>query len=63
MLLGTAPLGYRLQAVHFYDRQAAPATPLSERLRIEPLVLPGSAGRHGHLPPRQVGEVGLAQGQ
>ena len=59
MLLDTAAIWYRLRVLHFYDREAAPATPLSERLRLEPLVLRGSAGRTLLPPPRRVGEVHL----
>ena len=59
MLLDTAAIWYRLRVLHFYDGEAAPATPLSERLRLEPLVLRGSAGRTLLPPPRRVGEVHL----
>ncbi len=59
MLIDTAAIWYRLRVLHFYDREAAPATPLSERLRLEPLVLRGSAGRTLLPPPRRVGEVHL----
>jgi hypothetical protein len=56
MLIDTAAIWYRLRVLHFYDREAAPATPLSERLRLEPLVLRGSAGRTWLPPPREGGE-------
>jgi len=55
MLIDTAAIWYRLRVLHFYDREAAPATPLSERLRLEPLVLWGSAGRTWLPPPREGG--------
>lgn len=38
-LLDTAAIFYRLRILHFYDREQAPATPGSERLRIDPVVL------------------------
>jgi hypothetical protein len=51
MLIDTAAIWYRLQALHYYDREEAPATPLSERLRLEPLMLRGRGGP-GSLPLR-----------
>ena len=35
---------YRLRILHFYDGDQAPATPGSEQLRIDPVVLRGGAG-------------------
>lgn len=43
-LLDTAAIFYRLRILHFYDREQAPATPGSERLRIDPMVLRKGAG-------------------
>lgn len=43
-LLDTMAIWYRLRVLHFYDGDQAPATPGGERLRIDPVVLRGSAG-------------------
>lgn len=43
-LLDTMAIWYRLRILHFYDGDQAPATPGGERLRIDPVVLRGSAG-------------------
>jgi glycosyltransferase involved in cell wall biosynthesis/O-antigen/teichoic acid export membrane protein len=43
-LLDTAAIWYRLRVLRFYDGEQAPATPVTERLRIDPVVLRGSAG-------------------
>jgi hypothetical protein len=42
MLLDTMAIWYRLRVLHHYDTDLAPATPLTERLRIAPLVVRGS---------------------
>ncbi len=59
MLIDTAAIWYRLRVLHFYDGETGPATPLSERLRLEPLVLRGSAGPTLLPPRRRAGEVHL----
>jgi glycosyltransferase involved in cell wall biosynthesis/O-antigen/teichoic acid export membrane protein len=43
-LLDTAAIWYRLRILRFYDGEQAPATPVGERLRIDPVVLRGGAG-------------------
>jgi len=43
-LLDTMAIWYRLRVLHFYDGGQEPATPVGERLRIDPIVLRGSAG-------------------
>lgn len=43
-LLDTMAIWYRLRILHFYDGDQAPATPGGEDLRIEPVLLRGSAG-------------------
>ena len=43
-LLDTMAIWYRLRILHFYDGDQAPATPGSEQLLIDPIVLRGSAG-------------------
>ena len=43
-LLDTMAIWYRLRILHFYDGDQAPATPGSEQLRIDPVVLRGGAG-------------------
>ena len=45
MLVDTAAIWYRLRVLHFYDHEAAPATPFSEHLRLEPFMLRASVGR------------------
>jgi O-antigen/teichoic acid export membrane protein len=42
-LLDTMAIWYRLRVLHFYDGDQAPATPGGEGLRIDPVVLRGSA--------------------
>ncbi len=44
-LLDTLAIWYRLRVLHFYDGDQGPATPGGEGLRIDPVVLRGSAGR------------------
>jgi glycosyltransferase involved in cell wall biosynthesis len=43
-LLDTLAIWYRLRVLHFYDGDQGPATPGGEGLRIDPVVLRGSAG-------------------
>jgi hypothetical protein len=43
-LLDTMAIWYRLRVLHFYDGDQAPATPGGERLRIDAIMLRGSAG-------------------
>jgi O-antigen/teichoic acid export membrane protein len=43
-LLDTMAIWYRLRILHYYDGDQAPATPGSEQLLIDPIVLRGSAG-------------------
>jgi O-antigen/teichoic acid export membrane protein len=43
-LLDTMAIWYRLRVLHFYDGDQGPATPGSEGLRIDPIVLHGGAG-------------------
>jgi glycosyltransferase involved in cell wall biosynthesis len=43
-LLDTMAIWYRLRVLHFYDGDQGPATPGSERLLIDPVVLRGGAG-------------------
>lgn len=43
-LLDTMAIWYRLRILHFYDGDEGPATPLGERLRIDPIILRGGAG-------------------
>ncbi len=51
-LLDTMAIWYRLRVLHFYDGDQAPATPVSEQLRIDPFVLRGGAGTGaGHAVP------------
>ncbi|HUB71305.1 MAG TPA: glycosyltransferase [Acidimicrobiales bacterium] len=43
-LLDTAAIWYRLRILHYYDGDQGPATPGTEGLRIDPVVLRGGAG-------------------
>ncbi len=43
-LLDTMAIWYRLRILHYYDGDQAPATPSSEQLRMDPVLLRGSAG-------------------
>ncbi len=43
-LLDTMAIWYRLRILHYYDGDQAPATPSSEQLRMDPVLLHGSAG-------------------
>jgi O-antigen/teichoic acid export membrane protein len=43
-LLDTMAIWYRLRVLHYYDGDQAPATPGSEQLLIDPIVLRGGAG-------------------
>jgi glycosyltransferase involved in cell wall biosynthesis len=56
-LLDTLAIWYRLRVLHFYDGDQGPATPGGEGLRIDPVVLRGSAG-----PSAAAGVIGAAGG-
>jgi O-antigen/teichoic acid export membrane protein len=43
-LLDTMAIWYRLRILHYYDGDQAPATPRTEQLLMDPIVLRGSAG-------------------
>jgi O-antigen/teichoic acid export membrane protein len=43
-LLDTMAIWYRLRILHYYDGDQAPATPGTEQLLMDPIVLRGSAG-------------------
>ncbi len=43
-LLDTMAIWYRLRILHYYDGDQAPATPGTEQLLIDPIVLRGSTG-------------------
>jgi len=43
-LLDTMAIWYRLRILHFYDGDQGPATPVGEKLRMDPVLLRGGAG-------------------
>ena len=58
-LLDTMAIWYRLRILHFYDGDQAPATPSSEQLRMDPVLLRGSAGTAAGSAGTLVGSGGM----